>query len=98
MPVSTEFLRGVLGVLCVFFGHMAGRALGGVRTGRQKISKLYGWGLRLFLCAAIMVFRHELDVIALAVWGLAALAFAAGWWDVVRPREQDDLTREIFPE
>jgi hypothetical protein len=98
MPVSLEFLRGVLGVLCVFFAHMAGRSAGAVRQGRQKLSRLYGWALRTVLCGAIMVFRHEVDSIALGVWGFAVIAFAIGMWDVSRARKQEDLTHEIFPE
>ena len=98
MPVPTEFLRGVLGVLCVFFAYMAGRAAGAVRQHRQKVSRLYGWVLRTVLCAAIVVFRHEVDGIAIAVWGLAILTFAVGMWDVSRNKQEPDLTREIFPE
>ena len=98
MPVSLEFLRGVLGVLCVFFGHMAGRSAGAVRKGRQKVSRLYGWVLRTVLCAVILIFRHEIDGVAIGVWALTALAFAAGMWDVTRQKPQEDLTHEIFPE
>ena len=98
MPVPTEFLRGVLGVLCVFFAHMAGRAAAAVRQQRQKVSRLYAWVLRTIICAAIVVFRHEVDGTAIAVWGLAILTFAIGMWDVSRARKQEDLTHEIFPE
>ena|SRR5687768_10165191 len=98
MPVPTEFLRGVLGVLCLFFAHMAGRTAAAVRQQRQKASRLYGWVLRTIICAAIVVFRHEVDGIAMAVWGLAILTFAAGMWDVSRNKQEPDLTREIFPE
>lgn len=98
MPVPIEFLRGVLGVLCVFFAHMAGRSYGAVRQGRQKLSRFVGWALRTVLCGAIVVFRHEVDSIAIGVWGFALIAFALGLWDIIRPRKQEDLTDEIFPE
>lgn len=98
MPVSLEFLRGVLGVLCVFFAHMAGRSAAAVRQGRQRVSRLYGWVLRTALCGAILVFRHEIDSVAVGVWTVAAIAFGAGMWDVLRQRPSEDLSHEIFPE
>jgi hypothetical protein len=99
MPnVPIEFLRGVLGVLCIFFAHMAGRSMMAVRKGRQRVARLYGWILRTAICAAIMIFRHPLDNIALAVWGLAIAAFALGAWSVAREKPPEDLTHEIFPE
>ncbi len=99
MPnVPTEFLRGVLGVLCLFFAHMTGRSAAAVRQGRQRLSRLYAWILRTGLCAAFMIFRHDVDVIAIAVWCLAAAAFAAGYWLVVNQKPPEDLTHEIFPE
>jgi len=99
MPnVPVEFLRGVLGVLCIFFAHMAGRSSMAVRKGQQRISRLYGWIIRTLMCAAIMVFRHPLDNIAIAVWTLAAAAFAVGMWNVSRQKPPEDLTHEIFPE
>ena len=46
VPVSFEFLRGVLGVLGVIFAHLAGRSGAKVRKGRQKLSGFYGWVIR----------------------------------------------------
>ena len=97
MPVPIEFLRGVLGVLCVFFAHMAGRAVVAVRTGRGKLSRLYAWILRTVVCAAALVFRHPVDLAAIVLWSLAVLAFAAGLWVASRPRKDEDLTSVIFP-
>ena len=51
MPASLEFLRGVLGVLCVIFAHMAGRSGATVHKRQQKVSRLYGWVLRALACA-----------------------------------------------
>jgi len=53
MPVSFEFLRGVVGVLCVFFAHMAGRSAAAVPRGQQKISRLYGWVLRVWAVSGV---------------------------------------------
>src|SRR5215467_10618550 len=99
MPsVPFEFLRGVLGVLTIFFAHMAGRSAMAVRKGQQRVSRLYGWVLRTVVCAVILVFRHPVDGTAIAVWALAAAAFAAGLWTVSRQKPPEDLTHEIFPQ
>jgi hypothetical protein len=96
MPVSLDFLRGMLGVLCIFFAHMAGRSAEGVRKGRQPVSRLYGWLIRTFVCAAVLIFRHTVDNVALGVWALSAIAFAAGMWTASRQKTHEDLTHEIF--
>src|SRR2546425_11450854 len=98
MPVPTEFLRGVLGVLCVFFAVMAGRSVTIVRQGSGKLSRLYGWVIRMVLCGAAVVFRHGVDAVAVGVWTLAVLAFAAGMWGASHQKPHEDLTHQIFPE
>jgi hypothetical protein len=98
MPVSFEFLRGVLGVLCVLFAHMAGRSAAAVRKHQQKLSRFYGWIFRAAACAVALSLRHALDAIDVGVWILSLAALAAGWWDASRERHTEDLTREIFPE
>ena len=99
MPnVPIEFLRGVLGVLCIFFAHMTGRSAAAVRQGRGRLSRLYAWVIRTTLCAVFMAMRHDIDVMAIAVWALAAAAFAAGMWVVFHQKPPEDLTHEIFPE
>ena len=98
MPVSFEFLRGVLGVLCVIFAHMAGRSAAAVHKGGQKLNKLYGWVFRAAACAIALSLRHPLDAIDVGVWVLSAAAIGAGWWDASRERKSEDLTHEIFPE
>ena len=98
MPVSLEFLRGVLGVLCVIFAHFAGRTAAAVKKGRQKPSRLTSWMFRTLACAIAISIRHPLDMIVVAVWLLSVVAFAIGWWDVFRERkEEEDLTEQIFP-
>ena len=98
MPVSLEFLRGALGVLCVLFAHMAGRAGIGVRQGQQKISRVHAWVLRALVCAIGVGLRHPVDAIDIGVWVLSAAAFAVGWWDASRLKKTEDLTRQIFPQ
>jgi len=98
MPVSFEFLRGVLGVLCILFAHMAGRSVAAVRKGQQKVTRIYAWVLRAAACAVAVGLRNSIDTIDLGVWALAASALAAGWWDVSRERKQEDLTHQIFPD
>jgi hypothetical protein len=98
MPVSLEFLRGALGALCVLFAHMAGRSGPAVRSGQQKISRLYAWVLRALVCAIGVALRHPVDPIDIGVWVLSAAAFAAGWWDASRAKKTEDLTRQIFPQ
>ena len=98
VPVSFEFLRGVLGVLGVIFAHLAGRSGAKVRKGRQKLSGFYGWVIRAAACVIVVSIRHPLGLLDVAVWALCAAAFALGWWDASRARPQEDLTHQIFPE
>ncbi len=97
MPVPIEFLRGLLGALCVFFAHFLGRSLVRVSQGKQKQSKAVGWGVRTLITGAAILFRHPLDAVAVVVFLLAALATGLGAWDEYRPkREPEDLTKQIF--
>ncbi len=98
MQVPIEFLRGVLGLLCIFFAHVAGRTSAAVSAGRQKRSRVYSWNIRMIVCGGALLFRHEVDGVVIGVYALAAAAFAAGWWLETRPKEEDDLTHEIFGE
>ncbi len=97
MPIPIEFLRGLLGALCVFFAHFLGRSVVRVREGKQKQSKLIGWALRFLITGAAILYRHSLDVVAIVVFVLAAAAFGLGAWDEYRPKpEPEDLTKRIF--
>src|SRR5215469_3993195 len=96
MPVNLDFLRGVLGVLAVFFAHMTGRSAVAVHRGTQKRSRLYAWIIRTAVCGGAVTLRHRLDFIDIGVWAIAAVAFTIGWWAESRPREEEDLTGEIF--
>jgi hypothetical protein len=98
MPVSMEFLRGVLGLLGVACAYMAGRSAVAVRKGWQKISRLYGWIIRSVLCLLAMAFRFPLDFVDILVWALALVAFTTAFWSTSRQKPQEDLTRTIFRE
>ena len=95
--MSIEFLRGVLGVLGVFFAHLAGRSGAQARKGTQKLTRFYGWLIRAAACMAVVTIRHPLGAMEIIIWTLCALAFALGWWDASRAGPPEDLTREIFP-
>jgi len=98
MPASLEFLRGVLGVLCVMFAHMAGRSGAAVHKGQQKVSRLYAWLVRTLLCAIGVWMRRPLDAIDVAIWALSLAAFALGWWAASRVKQEENLTGQIFPQ
>jgi hypothetical protein len=98
MPVSFEFLRGVLGVLAIFFAHLAGRSGAQVRKRQQKLTRFYGWVARAALCLIVVSIRHELGPLDFAIWILSAAAFGLGWWDGTRSKPPEDLTHQIFPE
>ncbi len=93
-----EFLRGMLGLLCIFFAHMAGRSAASVRRGQQKITKLYAWILRTVVCALVIVFRSPVDSMAIGVWVVSLAAFAIGMLAVSRQKPVEDLSDQIFPE
>ena len=98
MPPSMEFLRGVLGLIGVGCALMLGRTVAAVRKGQLKPTRTYAWVIRAGLCLAAITIRHEIDIAAIAIWSLAALAFGFAWWDGMRQKKQEDLTHEIFPE
>jgi hypothetical protein len=98
MPLSLEFLRGVRGVLGIFFAHLAGRSGAQVRKGQQKLTRFYAWLIRAAACLVVVSIRHELGVLDVAIWALTAAAFGLGWWDAARARPPEDLTHQIFPE
>jgi len=95
--MSFEFLRGMVGLLGIGCAHMLARAAVGVRKGRSKRSYLFGWIFRSTICLGAVALRHSVDIMAIAIWGLAVVAFAAGWWDAFREKPVEDLTDQMFP-
>jgi hypothetical protein len=99
MPnVPIEFIRGVLGLLCLFFGYMGGRSAAAVHKGRMRPTRLYTWILRMVVCSAGLVIRHPVDAVVIGVWVLELAAFAAGYYMVQHEKPPEDLTHQIFPE
>jgi hypothetical protein len=99
MPnVSMEFIRGVLGLLCLFFGYMGGRSAAAVSKGNARATRLYTWILRMVVCSFGLVIRSPIDGFVVAIWGLEITLFGLGYWMVQNQRPAEDLTREIFPE
>ena len=97
MPVSIEFLRGVLGLLGILFAHFLGRTIVKVQKGRARKRALYTWALR-FILSVVAVCYLAVDRLAIIVLVLDGFAFAIGWWDEWRPKHEEDLTRTMFPD
>jgi hypothetical protein len=97
MPVSFELLRGMMGVIGLGCAYMAGRALAAYHRQEQPVSRLYGWIIRMVLCLGAIVFRHTVDLVAMAFWGLAAVLFGVAYMVTVRRKPPEDLTDQIFP-
>jgi hypothetical protein len=98
MPLPLDFLRGLIGSLGIACAFMLSQSVVSLRRGRIKLSSFYAWLIRTGLCLSALAFRHTVDTVALAVWSLAALAFALGYWEATREKKTEDLTRTIFPE
>ena len=98
MPVSTEFMRGVIGLIGIGCAYMVGRSVVAVRKGWHKPSRLYGWLIRTAVCLAAVAFRHSLDTADIAIGALSAVAFSVALWDTSRDKKQEDLTHTIFPD
>lgn len=99
MPnVPIDFIRGVLGLLCLFFGYMGGRSAAAVAKGQIRVTRLYTWILRMIVCSAGLAIRHPVDAVVIAVWALELAAFGIGCWMAVHQKPPEDLTHEIFPD
>jgi hypothetical protein len=98
MPVSMEFLRGVLGLIGIGAAYMTGRSIIAVRRGWQKPPRLYAWILRSAVCLAVVGFRNPLDRTDIVVWSLALVSLLAGVWQTSREKAEEDLTHTMFPE
>ena len=95
MPIPVDFLRAVLGLLCVFFAHFLGRSMVRVRRGLPARS-LYGWLIRTAITAGAILWHRGMDGVSIGAFTLAAASLVVGVWDEQRPKRQEDLTREIF--
>ena len=97
MPVSIEFMRGIAGFIGIGCAYMMGRSLVLYRQGRERQTRLYGWIFRCVLCMIGVGLRNRLDAADIAIWTLAAIAFAAAIWNHSRPKVEEDLTGTMFP-
>jgi hypothetical protein len=100
MPVPIDFMRGLIGVIGIGCAYMLARSVVALRNGRVRISSLYSWLIRLTLCMAAVWYpmRGSVDTEDLAIWGLAAVASAVGYWEASRVRKEEDLTHQMFPD
>ena len=98
MPVSLEFLRGIIGVIGIGCAYMTGRAFVLYRKGIQKQFRFFGWVFRTVLCVGAVGLRHSVDAAAIVTWTLAGLAFALALWQYMRQKpDEEDLARTMFP-
>lgn len=92
-----ELLRVLIGLIGVGSAFMAGHTLAAVRKGLLKATRHYAWMVRAVVCLAALAFRHAPDAIMIGGWALAAVAFAAGWWQARHQNPPEDLSQEIVP-
>ena len=98
MPVSFEFLRGIIGVIGIGCAYMTGRSYALLRKRQQTQFRFLGWVFRTVLCLGAVMFRQSLDIAGISIIVLCVLAFAAAVWDNSRVKKEEDLTRTMFPE
>ena len=72
MPVSFEFLRGIVGVIGIGCAYVTGRAFVLYRKGIQKQFRFFGWIFRTVLCLMAVGLRHRIDFAAIAIWAFSA--------------------------
>ena len=96
MPVSIEFMRGVLGALSLFFAHFLGRAAVNFSRGLQRKRSFYSWLLRYVVTVAAVCWRG-VDRMAIIFLALSVVSLGVGVWDERRPKKDEDLSRTIFP-
>ena len=98
MPVSLEFLRGIVGIIGIGCAYMTGRAFALYRQGLQKQFRFFGWVFRTTLCMVAVGLRHPVDVSSIAIWSLAAIAFGVSTWQNLREKPaEEDLAKKMFP-
>jgi uncharacterized membrane protein len=97
MPqVPIGLLRAVVGLLCIFFAFSLGSAAALVRLKKVRITRVYGWVLRLVAGVAGLCWRGGLDTTAIVFLVLSAAAGGAGAWFQMRPKQEEDLSKNLF--
>ena len=98
MPVSLEFLRGVIGLLGIGCAYMTGRSLVLHRKGLESQFRFFAWVFRTVLCLGAVAFRHRVDNADIVTWTLSAVAFGGAVWAYSRKKpEEPDLAKTMFP-
>jgi len=85
-----EFVRGIIGFIAIACAFMTGRTIATVHKGWHKLSRLYGWIVRLILCLGAVAFRHPLDTIDVVIGALSAVALSAALWDNLREKKEEE--------
>jgi predicted MFS family arabinose efflux permease len=97
MPVSIEFLRGILALIGIGCAYLLGRSIAGYRRGWQKRSSVVGWALRTTACLLAVTLRNPSTLVIAGVWIAAAALAVLGYRVMSRARKEEDLTDTIFP-
>jgi len=82
MPVPIEFLRGVLGILCIFFAHTLGRAAAAVRAAVDAGARADQ--LHVAIAPSIGPCCYEIDEPVLQAFGRAYGRRAQAWLEPAR--------------
>jgi hypothetical protein len=99
MPARFWVLRIILGLMCVGFAFLWGRAAGGKRISNRRSAGRSAWAVRTVVTAAALLWGTGLDAVAIAVYALAAASGIGGFLLARKPEEPpEDLTKGIFPD
>ncbi len=98
MPARYWILRALLGLMCVGFAYMWGRAVGRPARPARRGTGVMSWTIRTLVAAAALQWGAGADLFAGLAYGVSAAAWATGFFLSRRPKSPgEDPTREIFP-
>ena len=99
MPAKMWIVRVVVGLMCVGFAYFLGRSLALPQTHGRKGTGPASWGIRTVLAGGAVLWGVGIDILAIAVYVLAIVSGAAGYFLGRRPKEPDkDPTQQMFPD
>ena len=94
------FVRGFLGVLCIFFAHFLGRSLARKPEPKAPKPQVFRWSLRTLVAAVGVMWSAGFDRLTLAFFVLAAVSAAIGFYQQRRSKkkekDEEDLSQVIF--
>ena len=98
MPTQLWIARVVVLLLGAGFAHMLGRSL--ARRGSPKRSGTgpLSWTVRTVLAIAALTWRGGFDLLAIVGIAVSVLACAGGYFMGLRPKPDENLTRQMFPD